>query len=126
MEICSSKVLNILFVFGEAGSVGLHISAAENFGAAVCACRSIESVRYKDTAVNRDDVYLVQTPQCFKYEIIKKAYETPYKDSFTDDASVVEAMGEKIHIVEGSRRNIKMTTLLDFKIAEILINEGEY
>ena len=101
-------------------------SAAENFDAAVCACRSIESVRYKDCAVNRDDVYLVQTPQCFKYEIIKKAYETPYKDSFTDDASVVEAMGEKIHIVEGNRRNIKITTLLDFKIAELLINEGEY
>jgi len=99
---------------------------AEEKGAAVCACKSIESVRYKETAVNRNDVYLVQTPQCFKYEIIKKAYETPYKDCFTDDASVVEAIGEKIHIVEGSRENIKITTPFDLKIAESILDEREY
>lgn len=99
---------------------------AQEFGAAICACPSIESVRYKDVAVNRNEVYLVQTPQCFRYEIIKKAYETPYKDCFTDDASVVEAMGERVHIVEGSRKNIKITTPLDFKIAECFIDEGEY
>jgi 2-C-methyl-D-erythritol 4-phosphate cytidylyltransferase len=99
---------------------------AKKFGAAICACTSIESVRYKDNAVNRDEIYLVQTPQCFKYEILKKAYESPYNVSFTDDASVVEALGEKIHIVEGSRKNIKITTPLDFKIAEFFINEGEY
>jgi 2-C-methyl-D-erythritol 4-phosphate cytidylyltransferase len=100
--------------------------AAKEFGASVCACKSIESVRYQNNAVNRDDVYLVQTPQCFKYDILKKAYATPYKDSFTDDASVVEAIGGKIHIVEGNRNNIKITTPLDFKIAEFFINEGEY
>jgi 2-C-methyl-D-erythritol 4-phosphate cytidylyltransferase len=77
-------------------------------------------------AVNRNDVYLVQTPQCFKYEIIKKAYETPYKDCFTDDASLVEAIGEKIHIVEGCRENIKITTPFDLKIAESILNEREY
>lgn len=99
---------------------------AEEKGAAVCACKSIESVRYKETAVNRNDVYLVQTPQCFKYEIIKKAYEIPYKDCFTDDASVVEAIGEKIHIVEGSRENIKITTPFDLKIAESILDEREY
>lgn len=101
-------------------------SAAEEFGAVVCACKSIESVRYKNNAVNRDEVYLVQTPQCFKYDILKKAYETPYQLSFTDDASVVEALGEKIHIVEGNRKNIKITTPLDFKIADCFIDEGEY
>lgn len=99
---------------------------AEEKGAVVCACKSIESVRYKETAVNRNDVYLVQTPQCFKYEIIKKAYETPYKDCFTDDASLVEAIGEKIHIVEGCRENIKITTPFDLKIAESILNEREY
>lgn len=100
--------------------------SAQEFGAVVCACKSIDSVRYKNKAVDRADVYLVQTPQCFKYEIIKKAYETPYKDCFTDDASVVEAIGEKIHIVEGSRENIKITTPFDLKIAESILDEREY
>ena len=59
-------------------------------------------------------------------EIIKKAYETPYKDCFTDDASVVEANGGKIHIVEGSRDNIKITTPFDLKIAESILDEREY
>lgn len=99
---------------------------AEEKSAVVCACKSIESVRYKGKAVDRNDVYLIQTPQCFKYEIIKKAYETPYQDCFTDDASVVEAMGEEIHIVEGSRENIKITTPFDLKIAQSILNEREY
>lgn len=100
--------------------------SAKEFGAVVCACKSIDSVRYKDCAVNRDEVFLIQTPQCFKYDIIKKAYETSYDISFTDDASVVEALGEKIHLIEGSRKNIKITTPFDLKIAECLINEREY
>ncbi|MBR5254748.1 MAG: 2-C-methyl-D-erythritol 4-phosphate cytidylyltransferase [Bacteroidales bacterium] len=100
--------------------------SAEGFGAVVCACKSIDSVRYRNEAVNRNEIFLVQTPQCFKYEIIKKAYETPFKESFTDDASVVEANGEKIHIIEGSRENIKITTPFDLKIAECILDEREY
>ncbi len=99
---------------------------AEEKGAVVCACKSIESVRYKENAIDRNDVYLVQTPQCFKYEIIKKAYETPYKESFTDDASVAESIGAKIHLVEGCRENIKITTPFDLKIAECILDEREY
>lgn len=105
---------------------GNCFSVAKEFGSAVCACKSIESVRYKNCAVNRDDVYLVQTPQCFRYDIIKKAYDTPFNPIFTDDASVVEFIGESVHIVEGNRDNIKITTPFDFKIANCLIDEGKY
>lgn len=73
-------------------------------------------------AVNRDNYYIIQTPQCFRSEILKKAFKQGYKDSFTDDASVVEAMGERINLVEGNRENIKITTAQDLRIAEALMN----
>jgi 2-C-methyl-D-erythritol 4-phosphate cytidylyltransferase len=63
----------------------------------------------------------VQTPQIFNSEILKKAYEQDFSPLFTDDASVAEAIGVKIHLVEGNRENIKITTEFDLRIAEILI-----
>ncbi len=63
----------------------------------------------------RDEYRLVQTPQTFPLVILKKAYEQPYSETFTDDASVVEAMGEEILMVEGNRENIKITTPSDLK-----------
>lgn len=70
--------------------------------------------------VLRSDFCLVQTPQCFDIQLIKKANEQPYSDSFTDDASVVEAIGQEVTMVEGNRENIKITTPFDLKIAEVL------
>ncbi len=63
----------------------------------------------------RDEYRLVQTPQTFPLVMLKKAYEQPYSETFTDDASVVEAMGEEILMVEGNRENIKITTPSDLK-----------
>ena len=63
----------------------------------------------------RDEYRLVQTPQTFPLVMLKKAYEQPYLETFTDDASVVEAMGEEILMVEGNRENIKITTPSDLK-----------
>lgn len=71
--------------------------------------------------VDRNAYKLVQTPQLFKTSLLKQAYEQPYTTAFTDDASVVEAMGEKVALVEGSRENIKITTPFDMKVAETLI-----
>ena len=64
--------------------------------------------------------FLVQTPQTFLVRLIKKAYLQPERDDFTDDASVCEAMGEKIHMVEGNPENIKLTCPVDLQIAESL------
>lgn len=70
--------------------------------------------------IDRSKIKMVQTPQVFSSDILKKAYEACYCESFTDDASVVEAMGINIHLVKGEVTNIKVTTPLDLKIAEII------
>ena len=71
--------------------------------------------------VPRDEYRLVQTPQTFDIQLLKAANRQPYNDGFTDDASVVEAFGYHITLVEGNRENIKITTPYDLKIAEVLI-----
>ena len=71
--------------------------------------------------VPRDKYKLVQTPQVFNVALLQKAYNQEFTDMFTDDASVVEALGERVHLVEGNRENIKLTTPFDLKLAEMLI-----
>ena len=70
--------------------------------------------------VPRDEYRLVQTPQCFDIQLLKAANRQPYNEGFTDDASVVEAFGFDITLVEGNRENIKITTPYDLQIAEVL------
>lgn len=71
--------------------------------------------------VNREEYKLVQTPQTFRIGILKKAYQQPYHSGFTDDASVVEAMGLPVSLVEGNRENIKITTPFDKSVGEMLV-----
>ena len=70
--------------------------------------------------VSRDAYRLVQTPQVFDSALLKEAYAQPYTPAFTDDASVVEAMGVPVYLTEGNRENIKITTPFDLKVAEAL------
>ena len=70
--------------------------------------------------VPRDQYKLVQTPQVFEVALLRKAYQQAYTEMFTDDASVVEALGEKVYLVEGNRENIKLTTPFDLLLAEML------
>lgn len=85
----------------------------------------VETVRHlqgnSSETVPRNDYRLVQTPQTFDIQLLKAANKQPYNDGFTDDASVVEAFGFNITLVEGNRENIKITTPYDLKIAEVLI-----
>ena len=76
----------------------------------------------KSEIIDRSRIRLVQTPQVFHADILKKAYETEYKATFTDDASVVESMGTEVHLVKGEVTNIKITTPLDLKIGELLVS----
>jgi 2-C-methyl-D-erythritol 4-phosphate cytidylyltransferase len=71
--------------------------------------------------LNRNNIKIIQTPQIFKTEILKKAYELPFSVEFTDDASVIEKAGYKINLVKGEKQNIKITTELDLKIAECFL-----
>lgn len=70
--------------------------------------------------VQRNDYRTVQTPQAFDIQLLKEAYSQPYSDSFTDDASVVEAMGHKVTMVDGNRENIKLTTPYDLQLAAFI------
>ena len=85
----------------------------------------VETVRHLEgessVTVPRGDYRLVQTPQTFDIQLLKAANRQPYNDGFTDDASVVEAFGHDVTLVEGNRENIKITTPYDLKIAEVLI-----
>ena len=82
----------------------------------------VETLRHVTEGTKpRDEYRLVQTPQCFDIQLLKAANRQPYQDAFTDDASVVEAYGHAITLVDGNRENIKITTPGDLKIAEILI-----
>ncbi len=72
-------------------------------------------------AVSRDDYKVVQTPQCFVVSKIKEAFEQKYSPFFTDDATVLEGMDERIYLVEGNSENIKITNPYDLKFAELYL-----
>ena len=101
--------------------------AAEERGAAIPVTEVVDSYRRVDGSesyiVPRTELRIVQTPQTFSAALLRRAYEQPFSDKFTDDASVVEALGAKITLVEGERRNIKLTTPEDMAIAERLLEE---
>lgn len=101
--------------------------AAAEHKAAVVAVSPKDSIREVtedgSRAVSRVNYKMVQTPQCFQADLLRKAYEQPESNHFTDDASVVEMLGEKIVLVEGSYRNIKITTPEDLILAEAFAKE---
>ena len=68
----------------------------------------------------REDYRTVQTPQVFDIQLLKEANRQPYDESFTDDASVVAAIGHEPVMIEGNRENIKITTPMDMMIAEAI------
>ena len=126
---------------GARGVVGVHdgvrpfvspeairrcVEAAEDFGAVVPVVPVVETVRQVladggSMTVDRNAYRLVQTPQTFDIQLLKKAYGQPFDTFFTDDASVVEAMGHPIKLVEGNNENIKLTNPADLKLAEGMV-----
>jgi len=103
-------------------------SYAEKYGNAIPCITITDSIREirlnrTNISINRNILRAIQTPQCFKLSILKKAYNQNYNKNFTDDANVVESIGEKIHLVNGNIENIKITTPVDLIIAETLLNK---
>ena len=101
--------------------------AARSHGAAIPVMPVTDTLRLVSTDggghnVLRSDYRVVQTPQVFDISLARRAFDRPYSESFTDDASVVEAAGHRVTMVEGNRENIKLTTPFDLKIAESLLN----
>ena len=79
---------------------------------------------YEHKPLDRTRLRLVQTPQVFPGDLLKNAYETPYREEFTDDASVAEDDGVQIKLVEGDEKNIKITTPLDLEFAEFIFRDN--
>jgi 2-C-methyl-D-erythritol 4-phosphate cytidylyltransferase len=134
------SVQNALRYVGDEGLVAVHdgvrplvsrplleriFAAAEEAPAVIPAVPVVESVRKVEeeasVPVSRDGLVLVQTPQVFAAEVLRKAYDQPFSPSFTDDASVVEASGVRVHVVPGDRMNLKITTPEDLQYAEGLV-----
>jgi 2-C-methyl-D-erythritol 4-phosphate cytidylyltransferase len=76
-----------------------------------------------NSSVNRNEFKIVQTPQCFHVDKIKKAFEQAVGTAFTDDASVLESTGEVIFLVEGNEENIKITSPHDLLIAKAMLQK---
>lgn len=94
-------------------------------GNGACAGDDTASAAAGSHIVDRRRLRIVQTPQVFRAEWLRGAYALPYRETFTDDASVVEAAGHAIRLASGERENIKITTPADFLIAEALIAARE-
>jgi len=98
---------------------------AEKHGNAIPSISIAESLRMISEKgshpINRLLVRQIQTPQVFSAELLKKAYLLDYKPEFTDDATVLESIGEKINLVEGNRENIKITNPEDLLISKALL-----
>jgi len=135
------SVKNGLELVGMTGLVAIHdgvrplvshetikrcFEGAEKYGNAIPVISNINSLRLMteqgSIPVNRQHIMLVQTPQVFKAELIKRAYLQEHCSEFTDDATVLEKTGETIHLVEGNRQNIKITNPEDFLIASALLS----
>ena len=108
------------------------IEGAEKHKAAVVAVPCIDTIKFahkeKDMAIetlDREYLWMAQTPQTFRYEIIMKAYEKAEEENFrgTDDASLVERMNQPVKIVRGSYNNIKITTPQDLILAEAILKK---
>lgn len=105
-----------------------YMKALEN-GSAIPVVPAKDSVRIigqdDNESIDRTKVVLVQTPQTFHSRILLPAFEIDYKERFTDEATVVEAYGLKIQLVEGEEVNIKITRPSDLIIAECILYERE-
>jgi len=113
--------------FVDAKTIECSVKAADKYGGCIVAVRQNDTVKLADgngfikRTLDRDRIFRAQTPQVFRRRIIKAAYAR-FRRGATDDARLVEASGSaRIKILEGPARNIKITTIEDLKLAEVLL-----
>ncbi len=102
------------------------IRCAEQSGASMLGIPVFDTLKQTDESgtvektLNRERIWLAQTPQTFRYDLIRRAHESARKAGYfgTDDASLAERLGEKVRMIEGSRFNIKITTPEDLQFAQ--------
>ncbi|NMM63477.1 2-C-methyl-D-erythritol 4-phosphate cytidylyltransferase [Clostridium sp. P21] len=105
------------------------IKYAEAYGACACGINSKDTIKVRDSegfstdTLDRSKLFCVQTPQCFKYDLIVKCHKKLKQDNVvvTDDTAVAERFGNKVYLYKGSYNNIKITTQEDLGIAEKIL-----
>lgn len=104
------------------------VKAAQTHGAAIAGVKAKDTMKLAtagivEETVDRDSLWIVQTPQAFQYEVLKEASEKAQREGFlgTDESMLVERLGHPVHIVEGTYDNVKMTTQEDLVFGEILL-----
>jgi 2-C-methyl-D-erythritol 4-phosphate cytidylyltransferase len=118
--------------FVTAETIGAVIEAAKKYGAAIAGLPAVDTVKQVErtaegavikTTIPRAGVVLAQTPQGFRYGVIKKAFDEASADGFmgTDEASLAERAGQEVAVVMGSARNIKITSPGDIELAEFYL-----
>jgi 2-C-methyl-D-erythritol 4-phosphate cytidylyltransferase len=111
------------------------IHEVEKHGAAIAGLPAVDTIKQVERAaegaiitstIPRERIVQAQTPQGFRYELIKRAFDSAAADGFTgtDEASLVERLGESVWVVMGSARNIKITTPADMELAEYLLAQS--
>ena len=110
--------------FIQVKTIALAFATAQRLGSAVASVPVKDSLRRVSgdgsEAIDRTRYYLVQTPQIFRLADLKKAYQIPDSERFTDDATVMEIQGHTIHLVDGAYENIKITSPEDWEMASLL------
>lgn len=110
------------------------IAAVERYGAAIAGIPAVDTVKQVErtaegavisSTIPRERVVLAQTPQGFRFSLLKRAFEQAASEEFigTDEASLVEHLGEEVMVVMGSARNIKITTPADLELAEFFFSQ---
>ena len=113
------------------GRISACIKGAQQFGACILGIPAYDTLKQVDASGNivkttaRDAIWLAQTPQAFRYDLIKAAHDQARLDGYqgTDDASLVERLGQPVRIIHGSRSNLKITTKEDLEMARALVNK---
>lgn len=108
------------------------VSEAHRSGAAIAACPSTDTIKKStpeqsiENTLPRQDIWLAQTPQAFKYDILKDAFETASEDGYlgTDESLLVERIGKDVKLVKSSKHNIKITTPEDIELGELILESG--
>ena len=133
IQVIKEEVADIVVVhdavrpFIRPGEIRAVIERAQNTGAALMAMAAIDTIKQVKSGrvqrtLDRKRIFHAQTPQAFRYSIIREAYERAYSDGFTatDDSQLVERAGHRVSVVEGSQINIKITRPFDLRLAEVI------
>ena len=107
------------------------VDVAREYGAAITAIPVYDTIKRVDTSglvsqtVDREGLWRVQTPQVFRYELLKDAFKKANSEKFygTDEGTLIEHLGKPVKVVEGSEQNIKITRPEDLRLSEIFISK---